>query len=127
MNLTRSTEIYIRDILAFMERAEEHINGIEFNDFINDSKTCDAVIRCLEVIGEASKNIPEETRKKFPQARWREMAGMRDKIIHSYFTIDYENVWLVVKEEIPKLKPLISGILSELKADDQRPGPSKHP
>lgn len=85
-----------------------------FEEFLNDNKTCNAVIRCIGVIGEATKNISDEMRNKYPSVPWRDMAGMRDKIIHGYFTVDFEDVWLVVKEEIPKLKSMIKKISKDL-------------
>jgi uncharacterized protein with HEPN domain len=112
--MKRSESLYIKDILEYMERAEGHIKGLNFEEFLNDDKTCDAVIRCIGVIGEAAKNISDEMRNKYPSVPWRDMAGMRDKTIHGYFTIDFENVWLVVKKEIPKLKPMIKKVLEDL-------------
>jgi uncharacterized protein with HEPN domain len=114
MNMKRSAELYMRDILQYMERAEGHIDALDFKEFRRDNRTCDAVIRCIEVIGEATKNIPDEIRNKYPSIPWRDMAGMRDKIIHGYFVVDFETIWLVVKEEIPKLKPMISRVLEDL-------------
>ncbi|MCL0034737.1 DUF86 domain-containing protein [Dehalococcoidia bacterium] len=112
--MKRSIKLYIKDIVEYMERAEEHVKGLNHNQFLKDRKTGDAVIRCIEVIGEATKNIPDSIRNKYPSIPWRDMAGMRDKIIHGYFIVDFENVWLVVKEEIPKLKPLIKKVLEDL-------------
>lgn len=108
-------KLYINDIIEYMERAEDHIKGFEFKQFLGDNKTCDAVVRCIEIIGEATKNVPNEIRDKYPSIPWRDMAGMRDKIIHGYFTVDFEEVWLVVKEEIPKLKPLIKDVLKDFR------------
>ena len=112
--MKRSVLLYIRDILEYMERAEAHVKGLSFEKFLKDNKACDAVIRCIEVIGEATKNIPEEIRNKHPSIPWRDMAGMRDKIIHGYFIVDFETVWLVVKEEIPRLKPMIIEVSEDL-------------
>ncbi len=112
--MKRNVEIYIKDIIEYMERAENHVKNFQLNQFVKDDKTCDAVIRCIEVIGEASKNIPKEIRISYPSISWRDLAGMRDKIIHSYFMVDFETVWLVVKEDIPRLKPLVKKILEDL-------------
>jgi uncharacterized protein with HEPN domain len=114
MNVKRSVELHLKDILEYMKRAEGYVRDLNFGEFLKDKKTCDAVIRCIEVIGEAAKNIPEDMRNKYPLIPWRDMAGMRDKIIHGYFIVDFETVWLVVKEEIPKLKPMISRVLEDL-------------
>jgi len=110
----RNIRLYITDILEYMTRAEEHVSGLNFERFLKDNKTCDAVIRCIEVIGEATKNIPDEVRKRYASIPWRDMAGMRDKIIHSYFMVDFEEVWLVVNEEIPKLRPMIENVSKEI-------------
>ncbi len=112
--MKRSAGLYIKDILEYMERAEQYLESLSYDEFMDDVKTRDAVIRCVEVIGEATKNVPEELRKAYPDIPWRDMSGMRDKTIHGYFQVDLENVWLVVKEEIPKLKPLIKHVLEDL-------------
>lgn len=112
--MKRGVELYLKDIIEYMERAEEHLKGLSYERFLGDRRACDATVRCIEVIGEATKNIPEEIRNKYPSVPWRDMAGMRDKCIHGYFTVDYEEVWLVVKEDIPKLKPLIKDVLKNL-------------
>lgn len=112
--MKRSVGLYIKDIVEYMERAEEHVEGLSHEQFLNDRKTCDAVIRCIEVMGEAAKNIPDDIRSKYPSIPWRDIAGMRDKIIHGYFIVDFEEVWLAVKEDIPKLKPLIRKVLEDL-------------
>ena len=115
--MKRGVKIYIKDILEYMERAERHIRDLNYEQFLKDDKTCDAVIRCIEVIGEAAKNIPDEIRNKYSSIPWRDIAGMRDKLIHGYFTVDFETVWLVVKEEIPKLKPMITKVLEDLEKE----------
>ena len=119
--MKRSVEIYIKDIIEYMERAENHIKNFQFDQFLKDDKTCDAVIRCIEVIGEATKNIPEEIRISNPSISWRDLAGMRDKIIHSYFTVDFETVWLVIKEDIPRLKPMVKKVLEKMEETEQDP------
>lgn len=108
--MKRSVLIYLIDILEYMGRAEEYIKEMTFNQFSADRKTCDATIRCVEVIGEATKKVPDSVRINNPSIPWRAMAGMRDKIIPSYFTVDLEAVWLVVTKDIPKLKPLLKQI-----------------
>jgi len=116
--MKRSVEIYIKDIIEYMERAEIYIKNFQLDQFLKDNKTCDAVIRCIEVIGEATKNIPEEIRISYPSIPWRDLAGMRDKIIHSYFTVDFETVWLVIKEDIPRLKPMVKKVLENIRQKD---------
>ena len=104
---------YIEDILEAMTNAIEFTKGMSYDEFVKDTKTVYAVIRAIEIIGEAVKNIPEEIRKKYPDIPWRSMAGMRDKVIHAYFGVKIERVWEVVKRDIPNLKPKFEKMLIE--------------
>jgi uncharacterized protein with HEPN domain len=110
----RNNTLYVKDILAAIEAIESFIEGMSFSQFADDDKTTSAVIRKFEVIGEAAKQVPVEMRDKFAAVPWKEMAGMRDKLIHFYFGIDYELVWATAKKRIPRIKPLITGILKGL-------------
>lgn len=83
---------------------------MEFDEFKKDDKTSSAVIRKFEIIGEATKKISESLKKKYPEIPWKEMAGMRDKLIHFYFGIDYKLVWQTIKHRIPQIKPLLTKI-----------------
>lgn len=112
--MKRKVSVYIKDIIENMEKAENFIANLSYEDFLRDEKTCYAVQRCLEIIGEATKNVPDDIRQIYPSIPWKAMAGMRDKIIHFYFGVDPQKVWLVVKKDIPELKPLLKKILSEI-------------
>ena len=112
--MTRSVKLYIKDIIQNMLDAEEFIQGLSYETFISDKKTFNAVVRSLEVIGEAVKNIPEEVRTRYSDIPWKEMAGMRDKLIHFYFGVDPEAVWVTVKESIPAIRPTFEQILRDL-------------
>lgn len=104
----------MQDIYTAMEAAEDFVNDCTFEEFTEDIKTQYAVIRALEIIGEAAKNIPEETRQDYPSVPWKDLAGIRDKLIHSYFGVNLEVVWLSVKEGIPEAKPVIRDLLDNL-------------
>ena len=102
-----SLRTYLESVGAFVE-------GMDFEQFRTDDKTFSAVVRKLEIVGEAAKHIPEHVREKYPSVPWKEMAGMRDRLIHAYFGIDEKLLWRVVTNRIPKIKPLIQNSLEEL-------------
>lgn len=113
----RDISLYLQDILDAMLAIEQFVEGISFDEFKTDDKTSSAVIRKFEIIGEAAKQIPEEIRNKYPLIPWKEMAGLRDRLIHFYFGIKYELVWYTIKDVIPQVKPAIQEILKSLKSN----------
>ena len=96
---------YLSDIREAIQRIAAYTAGMTFEQFMKDNKTQDAVVRNLEVIGEATKNLSDHLRKTSTQIPWRDLAGMRDKMIHHYFGINYEIVWTIVQEELSGLLP----------------------
>jgi len=88
-----------------------------YEKFSHDKTLCRAVTRSLEIIGEALKNVPDPVRTAHPEIPWKFMAGIRDKMIHGYFAIDYEIVWDVIQNKLPELEPDIRAIRDELKED----------
>lgn len=104
---------YVEDILDAMEKAEILLEDVSYNHFEEDFRINFAVVRALEIIGEATKRLPMEVREAYPEIPWRGMAGMRDRIIHGYDKVELHIVWDVVKDDIPELKPKIRSILRD--------------
>ena len=102
---------YLEDILDSMEKTQKFIENMSYNQFSQDDKSIFAVIRALEIIGEATKNIPDNVRRINPDIPWRDMAGMRDVLIHDYFGVDINTVWLTVTKKIPEIKPRVQKML----------------
>jgi len=102
--------IYIDHIKASIDRIQQYISGMKRSAFLNDLKTQDAVVRQLEIIGEATKKVSFELREKSPSIPWLDMAGMRDRLVHDYIDVDMEIVWKTASEDIPKLKELLATI-----------------
>jgi len=116
MTPTRAYVDYLDDILDAVDKVEQFTRGMDFEQFVSDARTNFAVIRALEVIGEAVKNIPHATRERYPDIPWREMARIRDKLIHDYFGVDLRVVWRTVQEDVPPLRAQIARVVSDLSA-----------
>lgn len=112
--MKKDPKIFLHHILESLEEIENHLKGFSEGDFSRDVKTQDAVVRRIGVLGEAVKNLPTRFRKKYPEVEWREIAGMRDKLIHHYFGIKMDVVWETSKKDLPKLKEQIEQILGSL-------------
>jgi len=110
----KSPRLYLEDILTSISRIEEYTEGLSFENFKKDQKTLDAVVRNLEIIGEAARNIPESFSEKHGKLPWREMVSMRNKVIHEYFGIDISILWQTIKEDLPGLKVQIQELLKSL-------------
>lgn len=111
----RADTEWIGDIRVAIGRIELYVRHASYKKFLNDTKIQDAVVRNLEVIGEACKNISPAFKRKNKYVQWKNIAGMRDKLIHHYFGINLEIVWNVAKEKLPELKTQIKRILKEKK------------
>lgn len=110
MSKGREIADYLADILTAIEDIEEFIHGISFDDFSADKKTINAVIRSLEILGEATKHIPAAIRKKHPDIPWKNMAGLRDVLILDYMGVDLKTIWKVATERLPEIRPLIKNV-----------------
>lgn len=109
----RDGSLYLKDILQAIESIEAFTAGMDFEAYQADDKTASAVIRKLEIIGEAVKQLPEEVTRPYPEIPWRQVAGMRDKLIHFYFGVDPALVWQTVRRRLPALKSTVREMLDK--------------
>jgi len=100
----REWKLFVEDILESVEKIEEYVKDMTLDDFKQDRKTTDAVVRNFEIIGEASRYIPDDIKIKFQNVDWKAIAGLRNRIAHEYFGISLAIVWEIIKGELPILK-----------------------
>lgn len=111
--MKRDYLVYVEDILDAMEKAQILLEDVAYEQFETDFRIHFAVTRALEIIGEATKRIPMEMREQYPDIPWRNMAGMRDRIIHGYDNVNLQIVWDTVKQTIPQVKPHLHQVLMD--------------
>lgn len=117
---SRSIELFLNDIIEAINRIEDYTESMDFLEFEKNNLVVDAVIRNLEVIGEASKYIPEEIRIKHPELPWTSIVGLKNIAIHKYFKIDLNIIWNILKRDIPETKKTITKILKGLESQNNQ-------
>lgn len=115
---SRDISLYLKDIGDAVEKIEQFTEGLTFRSFAKDEKTIDAVIRNLEVIGEAAKHIPPKLRSAHPKIPWKSISGMRDTVVHEYFGVDLEIIWKTVRHDLPRLKRQVGKLLKSVGPHD---------
>lgn len=114
MSAERLIDDSLNDILEAARKAITFVEGMNLAGFVDDEKTGFAAVRALEIVGEATRRIPDSFRERHPEIPWREMAGTRDKLIHDYFGVNLEVVWKTIHEDLP---PLIKSVQKLLDAE----------
>ena len=111
--MPRDSKVYLEDILEATRKITAYTTGLSKTVFLEDEKTIDAVVRNLEVIGEAVKKLPEDLRAQHSAVEWKKIAGLRDMLIHEYFGLDAEIVWDIVQHKVPALDREVRRMLHE--------------
>lgn len=111
--MARDELLYLRHILDAINTIEEYLQGVDEKQFNSIRLLQDGVIRQIEIVGEAVRHISKDIRKTYSEVPWQDVAGMRDKLIHDYFGVDLEKVWLTAQEDLPVLKKQVMGILKD--------------
>lgn len=104
----RATPLLVEDIWEAIEKIERYTAGLNHDTFIKDDKSIDSVVRNLEIIGEAANRLPENFRTQHSEIEWRKIVGLRNRIVHDYFSIDVEIVWEIIRKDLPLFKSKLS-------------------
>lgn len=106
----RDTKLLLEDMILSCEKIKKYISGLDYDLFLSDDKTVDAVVRNLEIIGEAANRIPQDFKSKYHHVEWKRMRGLRNRIVHDYFGIDYEIVWDIIQNDLENLVEQIQDV-----------------
>jgi uncharacterized protein with HEPN domain len=108
----RTWRLFLEDLVESIEKIDKYIDGMDYDSFAGDEKTVDAVVRNLEIVGEASKNIPDSIKAEHSEIPWHRMSGLRNVLAHEYFGIDLNIIWKIIKENLPEVMPHLNKILN---------------
>jgi uncharacterized protein with HEPN domain len=106
----RPIDLLLNDMLDAIDRIEQYTQGMSFDAFSSDQKSVDAVVRNLEIIGEAANRLPDDFKEKHSSVEWHKVVGLRNRIIHEYFGIDLQIIWQIIHADLPSLRQTLSGI-----------------
>lgn len=106
----RDPDLLMEDILAAVRKIERYTSGMDEEQFRQDDKTVDAVVRNLEIIGEATRHLPEDFLARHPDVPWRQVAGMRNRLVHEYFGVDLDLIWQVIRQHLPQLQTRLENL-----------------
>lgn len=106
----RPVHLLLEDIFEAIKKALRYTNGFTYEAFINDDKSIDAVVRNLEIVGEAVRRLPEDFKGKYPDIEWEKIVGLRHRIVHDYFGIDLEIIWQILQKDLPEFKRALEKI-----------------
>jgi uncharacterized protein with HEPN domain len=114
----RDPSLLVEDIGAAIEKIERYIAGMDMENFMANDKTVDAVVRNLEIVGEAARQIPAAFKESNKDVPWGQITGLRNRIVHDYFGLDLEMIWYIITSDLPELKVTIQGILNRSHCDE---------
>ena len=117
MRRNRECADYLKDILEHAAQAQQFVAGVEFDAFRTNIEKVLAVVRALEIIGEAARQVPSAMRARYREIPWEDIIGMRNKLIHDYFGVDLEVVWRTVREDLPPLREAVARMLEDLERE----------
>ncbi|MBI5303994.1 MAG: DUF86 domain-containing protein [Chloroflexi bacterium] len=120
MSAKRVYTDYLQDIVDYSEKAMRFVRDVSFDEFGDDEEKIFAVVKMIEIVGEAARHLPKNLRNKYNAIPWKQVTGMRDKMTHEYFSVDLEVVWRTVQEDLPPLRDIAKKMLEDIASQDSK-------